>query len=31
MVPPLKVDSFYFDEEGSEPKVIEWAEGLNQF
>ncbi len=31
VVPPLKVDRYYFDEEGSEPKVIEWAEGLNQF
>lgn len=31
MVPPLKVDRFYFDEEGNEPKIIEWAEGLNQF
>lgn len=31
VVPPLKVDRFYFDEEGNEPKIIEWAEGLNQF
>ena len=31
IVPPLKVDRFYFDEEGNEPKIIEWAEGLSQF
>jgi len=31
VVPPLKVDRFYFDEEGSEPKIIEWADELNQF
>lgn len=31
VIPPLKVDRFYFDEEGSEPKVIEWTQGLNQF
>lgn len=31
VVPPLKVDRFYFDEEGNEPKITEWAEGVNQF
>ncbi len=31
VIPPLKVNSFYFDEEGNEPKIIEWSEGLNQF
>ncbi len=31
VVPPLKVDRFYFDEEGNETKIIEWAQGLNQF
>lgn len=31
VVPPLKVDRFYFDEEGNEPKIIEWTQGLNQF
>ena len=31
VVPPLKVDRFYFDEDGNEPKITEWAEGLNRF
>ncbi len=31
ILPPLKVDRFYFDEDSNEPKIIEWAEGLNQF
>lgn len=31
VVPPLKVDRFYFDEDSNVPKIIEWSEGLNQF
>ena len=31
VVPPLKVDRFYFDEEGNEKKITKWAEELNQF
>ena len=31
VIPPLKVDRFYFDEEGNESKIIEWAEELGQF
>lgn len=31
VVPPLKVDRFYFDEEENEKKITAWAEELNQF
>jgi len=31
VVPPLKIDRFYFDEEANEKKITEWAEELNQF